>query len=74
MLRCLEPYTGTFIYLNTNEEGIKSIVLFSLLSLVLSFLSSTLNCMRLLLFQVNQVHQERIPALISYRLREGKLL
>lgn len=41
MVRCLEPSTGIFMYLNTNEERIKSIVSFSLLSLVLLFLSRT---------------------------------
>lgn len=55
MVRCLEPSIGIFIYLNTNEEGIKSIVLFSSLSLALSlFLSRTLSCTGLLLFQLNQ--------------------
>lgn len=32
VVRCLEPSIDIFIYLNTNEEGIKSIVAFSLLS------------------------------------------
>lgn len=42
MVRCLELSIAIFIYLNTNEKGIKSIVPFSLLSLVLSlFLSCT---------------------------------